>query len=136
MLIIQSPFQANMLKLFSSQRTVFVDDTHGTNAYGIHLTTLLVVDEYGEGFPAAWCISTHIDTNNMSKFFEVLNGLCPMMLTNFTMHRQKGSLNCILCIWHVLQAWKNNLKAIKDHDKEEEMYHELKVMMTKTNSKL
>ena len=145
MLIIQSSFQANMLKLFSSQRAVFVDDTHGTNAYGIHLTTLLVVDEYGEGFPVAWCISTHIDTNSMSKFFDVIKdnvgNLSPKWFMsddadqfyNAWIKTFQGSPNRILCIWHVLRAWKNNLRALKDHDKEEEMYHELKVMMDETD---
>lgn len=145
MLIIQSTFQASMLKQFSSQRAVFVDDTHGTNAYGIHLTTLLVVDEYGEGFPVAWCISTHIDTNSISKFFDVIKNNVGNISPKWFMSDDadqfynawikcfQGSPNRILCIWHVLRAWKNNLRTLKDHDKEEEIYHELKVMMDETD---
>ena len=45
----------------------------------------------------------------------------------------QGSPNHILCIWHVLQVWKNNLRALKDHDKEKEVYHELKVLMDETD---
>ena len=38
----------------------------------------------------------------------------------------------ILCTWHVLRAWKNHLKIIKDSEKEEEVYHTLKVLMDET----
>ena len=31
--------------------------THGTNSYDFNVTTILVVDEFGEGYPTAWCIS-------------------------------------------------------------------------------
>ena len=29
--------------------------THGTNSYDFNLVTVLVVDEFGEGYPIAWC---------------------------------------------------------------------------------
>ena len=41
-----------MLKKFGG-KVVCVDATHGTNAYDFKLITLLVVDEYGEAFPAS-----------------------------------------------------------------------------------
>ena len=53
MLVLQYPFQAKMLQVLCAGKTVFVDDTHGTNSYGFHLTTVVVIDKYGEGFPAA-----------------------------------------------------------------------------------
>jgi len=55
-LVLQSKFQAEMLIKFALQKVICVDDTHGTNSYGFPLTTLMVVNEYGEGFPAAWSI--------------------------------------------------------------------------------
>ena len=30
--------------------TVCIDATHGTDMYDFHLITLLVIDEYGEGY--------------------------------------------------------------------------------------
>ena len=45
----------------------------------------------------------------------------------------QGSPNHILCTWHVLRSWKNHLRPLKDHDKEEEVYHELKVLMDETD---
>ena len=46
-----------MFKKFGEGKVVCVDATHGTNAYDFKLITLLVVDEYGEGFPCTWCIT-------------------------------------------------------------------------------
>ena len=39
----------------------------------------------------------------------------------------------ILCTWHVLRAWKNHLKTIKDLDTEEKLYQILKVLMDETD---
>ena len=35
--------------------------------------------------------------------------------------------------WHVLRAWKNHLKTIKDLDTEEKLYQTLKVLMDETD---
>ena len=56
----QTLVQAEILKEFGG-KVVCVDATHGTNAYEFKLITLLVVDEYGEGFPVAWCIANRED---------------------------------------------------------------------------
>ena len=42
-------------------KIICVDDTHGTNSYDFNLMTVLVVDEFGEGYPTAWCISNRTD---------------------------------------------------------------------------
>ncbi len=36
---------------------VCIDSTHGTNGYDFKLISIVVVDEFGEGFPVAWCFS-------------------------------------------------------------------------------
>ena len=38
-----------------------MDDTHGTNSYHFSLITVLVVDEFGEGNPVAWCLCNRTD---------------------------------------------------------------------------
>ena len=60
------------LKQCCLQSTICVDDTHGTNAYEFHLTTLMVIDEFGEGFPTAWCVSSHIDSDTLKRFFQAV----------------------------------------------------------------
>ena len=52
-LAIMSPIQRRMLQRFGSDR-ICVDSTHGMTGYDFELTTLLVVDEYDEGFPVAF----------------------------------------------------------------------------------
>ena len=51
---IQTPLQAHIMKTFGER--LCVDGTHGTNGYNFMLITVMVVNEYGEGFPVAWCI--------------------------------------------------------------------------------
>lgn len=37
------------------------EEEHGTNQYDFILTTLLVVDEFGEGIPTAWMLSNILE---------------------------------------------------------------------------
>jgi len=60
MLVILTEIQIKVLKKFSSGK-LCIDSTHGTNQYNFNLTTIIVViDEFGEGYSAAFCISTKI----------------------------------------------------------------------------
>ena len=45
-----------MLKKFCCN-AVCMDSTHKTNAYDFFLTTLLIIDDYGEGIPVGWMVS-------------------------------------------------------------------------------
>lgn len=60
-LVTASDFQLSMLGKFGSD-IICIDSTHGTNIYDFHLTTFLVVDEFGNGVPTAFCISNKKDT--------------------------------------------------------------------------
>ena len=68
---IQTPLQAEILKRFSSD-IICVDSTHGTNGYNFSLITVMVIDEYGEGFPMAWCISNREDHPLLLIFYTSL----------------------------------------------------------------
>ena len=50
-LVIQTSLQREVLQTCSSNRVVCIDATHGTNGYDFKLISMLVVDEFGEGFP-------------------------------------------------------------------------------------
>ena len=52
---------ADILKQFSMDCVICVDSTHGTNRYNFNLITIIVVDEYGEGYPVVWCVSNRED---------------------------------------------------------------------------
>ena len=51
MLVMQTPLQAEVLKKCAPNSIICIDDTHGTNSYDFYLTTVLTVDEFGEGYP-------------------------------------------------------------------------------------
>ena len=50
-----------MLIKFGSS-AICMNSTHGTNCYDFNRTSLVVVDEYGEGIPVGWMISNRQDT--------------------------------------------------------------------------
>ena len=58
MIVIQTEHQKNLAKKFGSNG-ICSDSTHGTNSYDFTLTSLLVVDEFGEGQPIGWCLANH-----------------------------------------------------------------------------
>ena len=60
------------MKTLTNRRVVCVDGTHGTNGYDFMLITVIVIDEYGEGFPVAWCISNREDQLLLINFFKAL----------------------------------------------------------------
>ena len=70
--IIKTPFQRSMLQKFGPN-CVCCDCTHGTNGYDFLLTTLLVTDVCGKGFPVTLCISSHEDFTTMCTFFREVN---------------------------------------------------------------
>ena len=57
MLVIQTHLQAEIIKKYSYDRVICIDSTHGTNGYDFTLITIVVIDDFGEGFPVALCIS-------------------------------------------------------------------------------
>ena len=66
--------QRYIFEKFSS-KGICRDATHGTTGYDFKLTSLLVVDEFGEGFPVAWCLSNHEDFNSMLVFLNKLKNV-------------------------------------------------------------
>ncbi|KAL4090912.1 hypothetical protein QTP88_025670 [Uroleucon formosanum] len=66
MLIILTETQRKVIKKFGS-RKLCIDSTHGTNQYNFNLTTIVVIDEFGGGYPADFCINEN---------FKILVKLC------------------------------------------------------------
>ena len=58
-LAIQTPLQATMMVNFGNY-ILCIDFTHKTTGYDFPLITVLVIDEFGEGYPVAWCLSTSL----------------------------------------------------------------------------
>lgn len=139
-LAIQTPLQADILKRFSSNRVICVDSTHGTNGYDFTLITVMVIDEYGEGFPVAWCISNREDQNLLLNFYGAIKRkvghLTPKCFMSDLAEQFysawvstfKKPLNRLLCAWHVDRAWRENIKQFSDNQLKVTIYHNLRVL--------
>lgn len=68
-LVISTTFQREILLKFGLN-IICIDSTHGTNEYGFHLTTIVVIDEFGNGVPCCFCFSTNKDTDSWILLFS------------------------------------------------------------------
>ena len=142
-LCIQTEFQRDILQKFGSN-IVCIDSTHGTNAYDFKLTTIIVVDEYGEGVPVGWMISNREDALILIEFFKTIRervgDIHPHWFMTDDAEQYFNAWRAVfggetskklLCAWHVDKAWR---KALREHilDKEEqiEVYHQLRLLLT------
>ncbi len=150
MIVIQSPFQRSMLRKLGPNG-VCCDSTHGTNGYDFLLTTILVVDEFGEGFPAAWCVSNHEDFTTMCTFFSEIKKNTGTISSSWFMsdiapqfyNAWVGVMNdCprplkLLCTWHVDRAISQELrKKIGDMQTESEVYKMFRTVLEQTDETL
>lgn len=124
-IVIQSPLQKHMYQKFA-HKGVCCDSTHGTNAYDFSLTTILVIDEFGQGFPSAWCLSSHEDFTTM--FF--MSDMAPQFYNAWVAVMGDPRPIKLICTWHVDKAWKEELrKKIGDISIEAEVYKMLRIVL-------
>ena len=143
LLVIQTPLQKEVLQAFAEKRVVCMDATHGTNAYKFPLITLLVIDDFGEGFPTAWCISNREDETRITCFLNAirdnLENLClkpQYFMSDDANQYYKAWVNSfgnepkqLLCNWHLDCSWRSQLRKIGDSNIESQVYKQLKVLM-------
>lgn len=134
-----------MLQKFGGN-DVSIDGTHGTNAYDLTLNSLLIIDEFGSGFPVAWCLSNHEDATAMRIFFDVLKRACGRITPKWFMSDMANQYyNAwvavmenrpikLVCTWHVDKAWKENLRQkIRDECSQGEVYQMLRTIVEHTD---
>ena len=142
-LVLQTPSQAEMLCKCGHNKTICVDDTHSTNSYDFNLTTVLVVDEFGEGYPTAWCISNRTDLIAMVYYFEavqrnigykivpkwVMTDDAPQFYSAWELVFGQGPQK-LLCTWHVDRKWRANIRSkIQNEEVGALVYHNLRVLL-------
>ena len=144
-LIIANDFQLDMLKKFGHD-IVCIDSTHGTNMYDFHLTSLVVVDEFGNGIPVAFCISNKKNSATWTIFFSKLRDRVGVLESKVFMSDidhsfykawkrvMKPVSRRLFCTWHVDKAWRKYLqKKIKDTEKRVSVYKSLRVLLQETD---
>ena len=127
MLVIMSDIQVTWVKKFGgAMKELALDSTHGTNEYNFQLTTLLVIDDHGEGLPGAFCYSSRVDETAISVFLHVCKEaigepLNDVILMTDDAEAFSNAWNVVmgppahrlLCSWHVDQAWRRNLPKVE-----------------------
>ena len=145
LIVIQTLFQRDLLKLFGSN-AVCIDSTHGTTAYDFNLTSILIIDEYGEGVPVGWMIANREDKQTLVTFCRAIQKRTGNVNPQWFMTDDaeqyynawkevfnEGSTKKILCTWHVDRAWRKAINQhISDKLKQIEVYHQLRLLLTET----
>lgn len=139
-LIIINEAQAEIMRKFGND-CICIDSTHGLNNYSFELTTLLVLDDMRQGFPCAFMISSRTDEDMIQLYFNVIkeiNGTIQAQVFMSDMadfyykawcHVMGVAQKRLYCTWHVDKAWRNNLKKIKDKEKQVEVYKLLRLLL-------
>ena len=127
LLAIQTPLQKEMMVNFTNESVICVDSTHGTNSYDFTLIIVMVADDYGEGFPVAWCISNREDQLLLINFFQVLKQRVGNLSPRWFMSDLAEQFytawvptfdnlpNKLVCTWHLRPCMEGKLKTTEGH---------------------
>uniref|UniRef100_A0A0A9VWY5 Putative zinc finger transcription factor protein 17 n=1 Tax=Lygus hesperus TaxID=30085 RepID=A0A0A9VWY5_LYGHE len=145
MLAIMTLGQKEILEAFGHD-VICLDSTHGTNGFRYKLTTLLVLDEFRQGFPCAFLITDRNDHEGVEVFLNrikekvgTLN--CRVLMTDMAQvfyNSWKAVMgDCpvrLFSSWHVMRAWQNKINAtIKDKTKKQSASHIMYTLLTETD---
>ena len=124
---------------------ICIGSTHGTNGYDFTLISILIVDEYGEGFPVGWCISNREDQFLLINFFNAIKRRIGVVTPAWLMSDLaeqfytawvasfKNKPKQLVCVWHVDRAWRENIRQLKDSQLQATIYHNLRLLLEETN---
>jgi hypothetical protein len=107
------------------------------------LTTILVVDEHGEGYPVAFCYSNHVDQRAMEVFFRVVRDTTDCDISDVVLMTDDAEAysnawkvvmglpkSVLLCAWHIDRAWRKNLNKISgDRELKASVYKFLRTLL-------
>ncbi|KFM74894.1 hypothetical protein X975_12859, partial [Stegodyphus mimosarum] len=147
MLVIMDPMQQHMLSTFGCDR-VCVDSTFGLTGYGFELVSIIVIDKFEEGFPAAFCCCSSVNINTMTEFFKCLKQKVSIISTKTFMSDDTPIFykawekifgiadKRLLCAWHVDRAWQGHINSIRDVEKQKNIYKALKSALYELNESI
>lgn len=138
-----------MMRKLAHRNVVCVDATHGRNGYDFQLITIMVIDELGEGFPAAWCLSNREDKIALTNLFAAVKQNTGDIESHWFMSDDadqyysswihifsNNACNKLLCTWHVDRSWrKGGLTKIKNKESQVHVYHTLRILLDETEQK-
>ncbi|XP_030017106.1 uncharacterized protein LOC115437873 isoform X2 [Sphaeramia orbicularis] len=137
---IQTEFQRDLMRRYGTH-AITMDSTSKTNQSDFYLTTLLVLDEYGEGQPVGFLISNKEDAESLVPFLEaVRENVGEFQAEHFMSDLAGASYDAWTqvfpkpthrwyCSWHVDRQWRRKLKElIKDSKVQAETYTYLQLL--------
>lgn len=123
MIVLATDYQLKLMRERGNGGTICMDSTHGTAGYDYHLTTIMVIDEFGFGVPVAFCISSGASTIEWKDFLLAVKGAnndecisAQVLMTDNdpSFYNAWGEVmgaveHRLLCAWHIDQCWRRNL---------------------------
>ena len=144
-LILQTPLQSLLLQKFGTN-IVCIDSTYKITGYDFVLITVLVVDEFGEGYPVSWCLANREDEVVMKKFYSCLRekadkDIKPKWIMTDDAEQFYSSWvsvfghtpHKLLCTWHVQRAWRANLSKVVSKEAKTRVYHIIMTLLEETD---
>ena len=118
----QTEFQKHLMQKFGS-KGLCCGTTHGTTGYDFKLNSLLVLDEFEEGVPVAFCLSNRENFGFMKLFFreipDNMGAISPSWFMSDTASQfyeasalvNECSPKQFIYVWQVDKAWKEELRG-------------------------
>jgi len=143
-LVLMTQFQREMYLKFGND-IVCIDGTHGLNAYDFYLYSLVIIDEFGNGVPIAFCFSNLKSTLVYRTFFESIKtqvgGVTPRVFMsdseiafyNAWVAIMGAAKFKLLCLWHVFKNWMENSSKITNNHKRELIKKVLRTLCYETD---
>ncbi|GFS87391.1 uncharacterized protein TNCV_207291 [Trichonephila clavipes] len=144
LLVIMNASQKDMLKFYGND-TICLDFTHGMNAYGFDLVTLLVLDDKREGFPAAFILSNRQDSTVLTLAFAAIKEhtcISPRVLMTDDSESFFNAWKTVfgipekrlLCTWHVDRSWRRSIaRLITKKEMQVEAYKIVRSLLVETD---
>ena len=123
-----------------------MDSTHGTSAYQFLLISVMAINDYGEGIPVAWAISSKEDTSTLVQYLMAVKEQVRTIESTVFMSDDAdayynawqivfgGEAKRLLCFFHVDRAWHKNLNEhIKNKQDLVETYYQLRTLLGETD---
>ncbi|KAK6031150.1 hypothetical protein OSTOST_02702, partial [Ostertagia ostertagi] len=121
--VVITPVQKQWLLKYSA-RAICIDDTFNLTCYSLRLATIVVVDEWDKGLPAAYLLSNRMTEAESELLFKEVKKVMPAFDPTFFMSDDTNSFyngfrrvfpnskaKKLLCVYHILRTVERNCKA-------------------------
>eukprot|EP01018_Ginkgo_biloba_P001591 Gb_21672 [translate_table: standard] len=135
---IQTLWMRKMMVKYSHESLISMDATFSTNKYGI-LYTLMVFDQFQNGVPIAWVVSSRDTTSDIEEWLQAIFyagvkerpdwKVCTFMTDDAAAEikalRRVFNCDVLLCLWHVRRAWLKHVRSKASKQKNHDMFKDL-----------